>query len=51
LIADGRQGLSDGERIAVTHADAGIESMHHDGGTRPKRLPNPAEKKDQSGKH
>ena len=51
LIADGRQGLGDGQRIAVTHADSGNESIHHDGGTRPKRLPNAAEKEDKSGKH
>ena len=51
LIADGRQGLTDGQRIAVTHADSGIESVRPDGGARPKRLPDAPEKKDHSGKH
>ena len=26
LITDGRQGLSDGQRIAITHVDAAVES-------------------------
>ena len=48
LILDGRQGLSDGERITVTHVDTGIESVRRDGG---KRVPNPAGKQDHTGKH
>lgn len=51
LITEGRQGLSDGQRIAATHADAGNEGIRHDGGPRPKRLPNPDAKKEHSGKH
>jgi HlyD family secretion protein len=51
LITDGRQELSDGRRISVTHADSGIESIRNDGGARSKRSPNQAEKKDHSGKH
>ncbi|MSQ96854.1 MAG: HlyD family efflux transporter periplasmic adaptor subunit [Gemmataceae bacterium] len=51
LITDGRQGLGDGQRIAVTHAENAAESLRPDGGTRPKRLPNPAGKQDHSGKH
>jgi HlyD family secretion protein len=51
LITEGRQGLSDGQRIAVSHADAGVEGIRHDGGPRPKRLPNPDTKQEHSGKH
>lgn len=50
LIVDGRQGLSDGQRIAVTHVDTGVELNRNDA-ARPKRLPNPAGNKDHSGKH
>jgi len=32
LITDGRQGLGDGERIAVTHASTGMETMRHESG-------------------
>jgi multidrug efflux pump subunit AcrA (membrane-fusion protein) len=41
LIVDGRQGLSDGERIAVRHVDVTVDSPRHDGAAGPKRLPNP----------
>jgi HlyD family secretion protein len=51
LIFDGREGLSDGQRIAVRHVDNALESMRKDGEARPKRLPNPAENKDHPGKH
>lgn len=50
LIVDGRQGLSDGQRIAATYVDAGVDSIRNDA-ARPKRLPNPAGNKDHSGKH
>jgi multidrug efflux pump subunit AcrA (membrane-fusion protein) len=36
LIVDGRNGLSDGQRIAPTHVDAGPESIRTDGPARPK---------------
>jgi HlyD family secretion protein len=51
LIFDGRSGLSDGQRISITHGDAGVESPRGDGGARQKRLLNPAAGKDHSGKH
>jgi RND family efflux transporter MFP subunit len=51
LITDARQGLADGQRITVTHANAGIESIRQDGDARPKRLPNPAGNQDHTGKH
>ncbi|MBI1832546.1 MAG: efflux RND transporter periplasmic adaptor subunit [Planctomycetes bacterium] len=51
LIVEGRQGLSDGQRIAVTHVDAAADSIRNDGGARPKRLPNPAQNKDHPGTH
>jgi len=51
LIVDGRGGLSDGQRIDVAFADAGVESIRTEGGALPKRLRNPAEQKEKSGKH
>jgi HlyD family secretion protein len=50
LIFDGRQGLSDGQRISITHADAGVDTVR-EGGARPKRLPSAAVKNDHTGKH
>lgn len=49
LVSEGRQGLSDGQRIAPTHADVGVDAIRHDGRSHPKRLPNPGGKQDQSG--
>ena len=51
LITEGRQGLADGQRIAVTYADTGAEPTHHDGGRHPKRLPNLGGKQEHSEKH
>jgi RND family efflux transporter MFP subunit len=49
LIFDGRQSLTDGQRLSITHADAPAYSVR-DGGARPSRLPNPAANKGHSGK-
>lgn len=51
LIVDGRHGLSDGQRIDVSHVDPGIEKIRDENGAKSKRLPNPAGKQDHSGKH
>jgi multidrug efflux pump subunit AcrA (membrane-fusion protein) len=49
LILEGRQGLRDGQRIAVTFADAPAASIPNRG-ARPGRAPNPAGKVHHSGK-
>jgi multidrug efflux pump subunit AcrA (membrane-fusion protein) len=52
LVAGGREGLRDGQRITVTGEDPGLGSTAHEVGSKPARLPrNPAGDVGHSGKH
>jgi RND family efflux transporter MFP subunit len=51
VIATGREGLTDGQRITVTGDDAGMASPSHEPKSKPKRLPvSPREKPGPKGK-
>jgi hypothetical protein len=51
LIAGGREGLRDGQRITVTGEDADLAAPSPDGGAKLSRLPGAGGAADHKGKH